>query len=126
MRPCKNPPPATIENLLRALKPGRIYSPQAIALKFGISVDAARAMALGAVMLGEMTEEPARRGIRGGFWIPAEVPRSIAARRVGPLAGGGVLTGYEAQLWLLHDLAMASRGRLEIGHVAEQISSHTF
>jgi hypothetical protein len=113
MRPCKNPPPATIENLLRALKPGRIYSPQAIALKFGISVDAARSMARGAVMLGEMMEEPARRGFRGGFWVPAKAPRTIAARRVGPLAGGGVLAGYMAELWCLHDVCMAARGQPE-------------
>src|SRR5471032_3246136 len=111
MRARKNPQPFTLENLLREMKPGRSYSPEVIALTFGVSVDAARTMALGAVMLGEMRESVARRGIRAAFWVTAEKPTSIAGRRVGPLEGAvGVLTGYTAELWRMHDLCMASRG----------------
>lgn len=114
MRARKNPQPFTLENLLREMKPGRSYSPEVIALTFGVSVDAARAMVLGAVMLGEIRESVARRGIRAGFWIPKQEPRNIATRRTGPLVKGGVLTGYEADLWRLHDLCMASRGQPEL------------
>lgn len=119
MRACKNPPPFTIDNLLAALKPGRVYSPEAIALKFGVDVNAARSMAMGAMLLGVIREEVPRRGFRGGFWVPREIPRSIAARRVGPLAGGGMLTGYMADLWRLHDVCMAARGLPELMRVAQ-------
>jgi hypothetical protein len=114
MRARKNPPPFTLENLLRELKPGRSYSPEAVALTFAVSVDAARAMVLGAVMLGEMRESVARKGIRKGFWIPRQEPRNLATRRIGPLVNGGTLAGYTATLWSLHDLCMASRGQPEL------------
>jgi hypothetical protein len=113
MRARKNPPPFTQENLLLEMKPGRVYSPEAIALKFGISADAARARLLGAVMRGELREAARHRGFRGGFWVPEREP-SFAARRVGALVGGGVLTGYTAELWRLHDLCMASRGQCHL------------
>ena len=108
MRARKNPSPFTLENLLQQMKPGRFYSPEAIALKFGLSVDAERMRLLRALMPGEVRESMPRRGIRSGFWVPKQEP-DIAARRVGLLAGGGVLTGYTAGLWRLHDLCMASR-----------------
>lgn len=115
MRARKNPPPFTLENLLREMKPGRGYSPEAIALMFGVSVEAARGRLLGAVMLGEIRESVARRGIRAAFWVPVSEPTSFASRRVGPLERThGILTGYSAALWRLHDLCMASRGQPEL------------
>ena len=119
MRPCKNPPPFTLDNLLMALKPDRVYSPQAIALKFGVPVEAVRSMAMGAIMLGAMMEAPARRGFRGGFWVPGKECRRMATRRVGPLVAGGVLAGYMAELWRLHDVCMAARGRPELMRFAQ-------
>ncbi len=115
MRARKNPLPFTLENLLREMKPGRGYSPETIALMFGVSVDEARGRLLGAVMLGKIRESVARRGIRAAFWVPAEKPTSVAGRRVGPLEGTvSILTGYTAELWRLHDLCMASRGRCNL------------
>ena len=113
MRARKNPPPFTLENLLREMKPGRVYSPEAIALKFGMSAGEARARLLGAVMVGELRESARHRGFRGGFWLPTQEPRT-AAMRVGPLVAGGVLAGYTAELWRLHDLCMASRGQCHL------------
>jgi hypothetical protein len=113
MRARKNPQPFTLENLVREMKPGRVYSPEAIALKFGISADMARARLLGAVMQGALREAARYRGFRGGFWVP-EREVSFAGRRVGALVAGGVLTGYTAELWRLHDLCMASRGQPEL------------
>ena len=115
MRARKNPQPFTLENLLREMKPGRGYSPEVISLIFGVTGDAARGMLLGAVMLGEMRESVARRGIRAAFYVPARGPTRIASRRVGPLESTvGILTGYTAELWRLHDLCMASRGQCHL------------
>lgn len=123
MRARKNPPPFTIDNLLAALKPGRVYSPEAIALKFGVDVNAARSMAMGAMLLGVIREELPRRGFRGGFWVPSpDTQRMIAGRRVGPLVTGGDLVGYEAQLWELHDLAMAARGIPDLARRPPEVS----
>lgn len=119
MRARKNPPPFTIDNLLAALKPGRVYSPEAIALKFGVDVNAARSMAMGAMLLGAIREELPRRGFRGGFWVPHIDDRRVALRRVGPMVSGGPLVGYMAELWRLHDVCMAARGQPELMRVAQ-------
>jgi hypothetical protein len=115
MRARKNPLPFTLENLLREMRPGSGYSPEVIALVFGVTVAAARGMLLGAVMLGEIRQSGARRGIRAAFYVPSTNPTSIASRRGGPLkVSAGILTGYAAELWRLHDLCMASRGRCDL------------
>ncbi|KVU85022.1 hypothetical protein WL38_25885 [Burkholderia ubonensis] len=110
MRARKNPPPFTLENVLRDLKPGRVYSAEAISLKFGVSVDAVRPAMVGAIMLGKVRERPRRRGFRAGYWIPEGEPPSIAGRRIGPLVrlhGIGELTGYTESLRRFRDLCMA-------------------
>lgn len=110
MRARKNPPPFTLENVLRDLVPGRVYSAEAISLKFGVPVDAVRPAMLGAIMLGKVRERPRRRGFRVGYWIPEGEPPSIAGRRIGPLArphGIGELTGYTEALKRFRDLCMA-------------------
>ncbi|WP_175855012.1 hypothetical protein [Burkholderia anthina] len=110
MRPRKNPPPFTLENVRRDLVPGRVYSAEAISLKFGVPVDAVRSAMLGAIMLGKVRERPRRRGFRAGYWIPESEPPSIAGRRIGPLArlqGIGELTGYTESLRRFRDLCMA-------------------
>ncbi|CAJ3302935.1 Uncharacterised protein [Burkholderia pseudomallei] len=110
MRARKNPPPFTLENVLRDLKPGRVYSAEAISLKFGVSVDAVRPVMLGAIALGKIREQPRRRGFRVGYWVPEVAPRSIAGRRIGPLVrlnGLGELTGYTDSLRRFRDLCMA-------------------
>ncbi len=108
MRACKNPPPFTVENLLSVLKPGRGYSIEVIALKFAVPADAARAMVLGAVMLGAMQESKARRGMRVTYWVPECEPRNVAMPRVGPLVVWKPLTGYTAWLLGFRDLCLAS------------------
>nr|WP_230947441.1 hypothetical protein [Burkholderia territorii] len=70
LRARKNPPPFILENVLRDLKPGRVYSAEAVSLKFGVSVDAVRPIMLGAIMCGEVEERPARRGFPAGYWVP--------------------------------------------------------
>ncbi|RQT21845.1 hypothetical protein DF051_02835 [Burkholderia contaminans] len=110
MRACKNPPPFTFANVRTALRPGTVYSAQAISLKFGVSVDAVQSMMVGAIMLGNIKQRPSSRGFRVGYWIPECEPRSIAGRRIGPLArlhGIGELTGYTESLRRFHDLCMA-------------------
>ncbi|APD35660.1 hypothetical protein [Burkholderia pseudomallei] len=107
MRARKNPPPFTLENVLLDLKPGRVYSAEAISLKFGVSVDAVHQMMLGAVMLGEVKERPARRGFRAGYWVPDSGPRTLASRRSGPLATWQPLVGYTESLGRFRDLCMA-------------------
>lgn len=114
MRACKNPPPFTFANVKKALQPGRVYSAQAISLKFGVPVDAVQTMMLGAIMLGSVRQRPSRRGFRAGYWIPESGFASIAGRRTGPLASGTGLTGYMAELWRLHDACMAARGQPEL------------
>lgn len=110
MRARKNPPPFTLENVLRDLVPGRVYSAEAISLKFGVPVDAVRPAMLGAIMLGKVRERPRRRGFRVGYWIPEGEPPSVAGRRIGPLArphGISELTGYTESLRWFRDLCMA-------------------
>ncbi|VWC44319.1 hypothetical protein [Burkholderia lata] len=110
MRARKNPPPFTLENVLRDLTPERIYSAEAISLKFGVPVDAVRPMMLGAIVLGKVKERPRRRGFRVGYWIPEREPPSIAGHRIGPVArphGIGDLTGYTESLRRFRDLCMA-------------------
>ncbi len=110
MRARKNPPPFTLENVLRDLQPGRVYSAEAISLKFGVSVDVVRPAMLGAIMLGKARERPQRRGFRAGYGFPEGEPPSIAGRRIGPLArlhGIGELTGYTDSLRRFRDLCMA-------------------
>lgn len=107
MRARKNPPPFILENVLRDLKPGRVYSAEAVSLKFGVSVDAVRPMMLGAIMRGEVKERPARRGFRAGYWVPDSGPRTLASRRSGPLATWQPLVGYTESLGRFRDLCMA-------------------
>lgn len=107
MRARKNPPPFTLENVLLDLKPGRVYSAEAISLKFGVSVDAVHQMMLGAIMLGEVKERPARRGFRAGYWVPDSGLRTLATRRSGPLATWEPLVGYTESLGRFRDLCMA-------------------
>ncbi|APY93578.1 hypothetical protein [Burkholderia pseudomallei] len=110
MRARKNPPPFTLENVLRDLVPGRVYSAEAISLKFGVPVDAVRPAMLVAIMLGKVRAQPQRRGFRAGYWIPEDNPPSIAGRRIGSLArphGIGELTGYTESLRRFRDLCMA-------------------
>ncbi|WP_232452342.1 hypothetical protein [Burkholderia ubonensis] len=99
--------------MLRDLKPGRVYSAEAISLKFGVSVDAVRPAMLGAIMLGKIRERPQRRGFRAGYWIPEGEPPSIAGRRIGSLArqhGISELTGYTESLRRFRDLCMVIPG----------------
>lgn len=107
MRARKNPPPFTLENVLLDLKPGRVYSAEAISLKFGVSVDAVRPMMLGAITLGEVKERPARRGFRAGYWVPDVGSRTLASRRNGPLITWQPLVGYTESLRRFRDLCMA-------------------
>ncbi|EEH27733.1 hypothetical protein BUH_1463 [Burkholderia pseudomallei Pakistan 9] len=70
-------------------------------------MDAVHQMMLGAIMLGEVKERPARRGFRAGYWVPDSGSRTLAARRSGPLATWQPLVGYTESLGRFRDLCMA-------------------
>ncbi|MBZ5794126.1 hypothetical protein K8353_28770 [Burkholderia contaminans] len=80
LRARKNPPPFILENVLRDLKPRRVYSAEVVSLKFGVSVDAVRPMMLGTIMRRKVKERPARRGFRANYWVPDVGSRTLASR----------------------------------------------